>query len=69
MVVMIALTLDEVVARGQFLVQARREGQLGDLAHVRTGCTREHGGGLVILLSLRRGPVGERYGSWERFIR
>jgi hypothetical protein len=21
------------------------------------------------LLSLRRGPVGERYGSWERFIR
>ncbi len=26
-------------------------------------------GSLVILLSLRRGPVGERYGSWERFIR
>ena len=26
-------------------------------------------GGLVILLSLRRGPVGERYGSWERYIR
>jgi uncharacterized membrane protein len=26
-------------------------------------------GALVILLSLRRGPVGERYGSWERFIR
>jgi uncharacterized membrane protein len=24
---------------------------------------------LVILLSLRRGPVGERYGTWERFIR
>ncbi|MEP6574337.1 MAG: vitamin K epoxide reductase family protein, partial [Gemmatimonadota bacterium] len=24
---------------------------------------------LVILLSVRRGPVGERYGSWERFIR
>lgn len=26
-------------------------------------------GVLVILLSLRRGPVGERYGSWEGFIR
>ncbi|MEO8636075.1 MAG: vitamin K epoxide reductase family protein [Gemmatimonadales bacterium] len=26
-------------------------------------------GGLVILLSIRRGTVGERYGSWERFIR
>ncbi|MDZ4865096.1 MAG: vitamin K epoxide reductase family protein [Gemmatimonadota bacterium] len=26
-------------------------------------------GGLVILLSFRRGPVGERYGSWERYIR
>jgi len=26
-------------------------------------------GALVILLSLRRGPVGERYGSWQRFIR
>ncbi len=26
-------------------------------------------GSLVILLSLPRGPVGERYGSWERFIR
>ena len=26
-------------------------------------------GALVILLSLLRGPVGERYGSWERFIR
>ncbi len=26
-------------------------------------------GALVILLSLRRGPVGERYGTWERFIR
>ena len=26
-------------------------------------------GALVILLSVRRGPVGERYGSWERFIR
>ena len=26
-------------------------------------------GVLVILLSLRRGPVGERYGSWQRFIR
>lgn len=26
-------------------------------------------GALVILLSLPRGPVGERYGSWERFIR
>lgn len=26
-------------------------------------------GVLVILLSLPRGPVGERYGSWERFIR
>ncbi|MEP6574493.1 MAG: vitamin K epoxide reductase family protein [Gemmatimonadota bacterium] len=24
---------------------------------------------LVILLSVRRGPVGERYGSWDRFIR
>jgi uncharacterized membrane protein len=24
---------------------------------------------LVILLSLSRGPVGERYGTWERFIR
>jgi ABC-type polysaccharide/polyol phosphate export permease len=24
---------------------------------------------LVILLSLPRGPVGERYGTWERFIR
>jgi hypothetical protein len=26
-------------------------------------------GALVILLSIPRGPVGERYGSWERFIR
>ena len=26
-------------------------------------------GVLVILLSVPRGPVGERYGSWERFIR
>ena len=26
-------------------------------------------GALVILLSLRRGPVGERYGTWERYIR
>lgn len=26
-------------------------------------------GALVILLSFRRGPVGERYGSYERFIR
>jgi hypothetical protein len=26
-------------------------------------------GALVILLSLPRGPVGERYGSWERYIR
>ncbi|MEO7795633.1 MAG: vitamin K epoxide reductase family protein [Thermoanaerobaculia bacterium] len=26
-------------------------------------------GALVILLSLRRGPIRERYGSWERFIR
>ena len=26
-------------------------------------------GALVILLSLRRGPVGERYGSWQRYIR
>ncbi len=26
-------------------------------------------GGLVILLNFRRGPVGERYGNWERFIR
>ena len=26
-------------------------------------------GVLVILLSLRRGPVGERYGTWQRFIR
>ncbi|MEX2324045.1 MAG: vitamin K epoxide reductase family protein [Acidimicrobiia bacterium] len=26
-------------------------------------------GALLILLSLRRGPVGERYGSWQRFIR
>lgn len=26
-------------------------------------------GVLVILLSLRLGPVGERYGSWQRFIR
>jgi hypothetical protein len=26
-------------------------------------------GGIVILLSIRRGPVGERYGNWERFIR
>ncbi len=26
-------------------------------------------GTLVILLSLRRGPIGERYGSWERLIR
>ena len=25
-------------------------------------------GAAVILLSLRRGPVGERYGSWDRFI-
>lgn len=24
---------------------------------------------LVVLLSLRRGPVGERYGTWDRFIR
>jgi ABC-type polysaccharide/polyol phosphate export permease len=26
-------------------------------------------GTLVILLSLPRGPVGERYGTWARFIR
>ena len=26
-------------------------------------------GALVILLSLPRGPVGERYGTWERFVR
>jgi uncharacterized membrane protein len=26
-------------------------------------------GALVILLSLRRGPMGERYGTWERYIR
>ena len=26
-------------------------------------------GALVILLSLRRGPVGERYGTWARYIR
>ena len=26
-------------------------------------------GALVILLSLPRGPVGERYGTWQRFIR
>lgn len=26
-------------------------------------------GALVILLSIPRGPVGERYGTWERFIR
>ena len=26
-------------------------------------------GALVILLSVPRGPVGERYGSWQRFIR
>ena len=26
-------------------------------------------GALVILLSLRRGPVGERYGTWQRYIR
>jgi uncharacterized membrane protein len=26
-------------------------------------------GALVIVLSLPRGPVGERYGTWERFIR
>ena len=26
-------------------------------------------GALVILLSLRRGPVGERYGSWQRYIK
>lgn len=26
-------------------------------------------GTLVILLSVRRGPVGEKYGGWERFIR
>lgn len=26
-------------------------------------------GALVILLSLSRGPVGERYGSWQRYIR
>ena len=26
-------------------------------------------GALVIVFSLRRGPVGERYGTWERFIR
>ena len=26
-------------------------------------------GVLVILLSVRRGPVGERYGTWQRFIR
>jgi hypothetical protein len=26
-------------------------------------------GALVILLSVPRGPVGERYGTWERFIR
>ncbi|MEO8504593.1 MAG: vitamin K epoxide reductase family protein [Acidobacteriota bacterium] len=40
-----------------------------------TGATRSSrssdaiAGALVILLSLRRGPIGERYGSWERFIR
>lgn len=27
------------------------------------------GGSLVLLLSFRRGPVGERYGTWGRFIR
>ena len=26
-------------------------------------------GGLVILVSLRRGPVGERYGSWQTYIK
>ena len=26
-------------------------------------------GVLVIALSLPRGPVGERYGTWDRFIR
>ena len=26
-------------------------------------------GALVLLLSLRRGPVGERYGTWQRYIR
>jgi hypothetical protein len=26
-------------------------------------------GAVLIVLSLPRGPVGERYGSWERFIR
>ena len=26
-------------------------------------------GVLVVLLSLRRGPVGERYGTWQRYIR
>ena len=26
-------------------------------------------GTLVIVLSLRRGPLGERYGSWQRFIK
>ena len=26
-------------------------------------------GALIILLSMRRGPVGEQYGSWQRFIR
>jgi nucleoside-diphosphate-sugar epimerase/uncharacterized membrane protein len=26
-------------------------------------------GALVIVLSLRRGPVGERYGTWQRYIR
>lgn len=175
MVIMIALTLDEVVAMGQFLVQARREGQpfwrtfwlggtlrdlpavspvhadvvrpmamawgvglpwnlvasvglgvwlmlapaalgsTGSAAHsdhvvgaliitfsvmaladvgralrfvnvllgalsiaapwLLTGATEASrlssaiAGALVILLSVRRGPVGERYGSWERFIR
>jgi len=26
-------------------------------------------GALVILLSLKRGPLYERYGSWQRYIR
>ena len=123
MLIMIALTLDEVVATGQFLGEARREGQplwrtfwlggpfgtgrspvsgsprCGECPGDGLGCghalepapergpervahARAVGGAtpasrwsdaivaaLVILLSLPRGPVGERYGTGHRYIR
>ena len=38
-------------------------------ATVSSKCSDAIAGALVIFLSLRRGPVRERYGSWQRYIR